>query len=525
MNTILLRSGLLACALPALAVAQGNVSEVVPGRDFVERKLLSPGLTDVWKLTVEQDEMLWCQVDSDAFDPVLELVDADGKVLGTNDGEGTHSELWLRMPHRGEVEFRVHPFQGSGGGTYCYQLHRFGTQSLGAVGDATHRFGEAQWWHYRVSLHAGDVLVPTVLGDGRLTQVFDESRAPLAEALGGYRCLRDGDCFVRVEGPQDRSCRTITQLARRRDLPLDNAREETIAGFGLDHWRLSVQGGEAFALDLAMPGDALAVDLVDTQQDDRGPAFVPTGALDKGGQLRRWYVARRDAALELRVRNGSDHDNGYRMAVLRPARPLALGATAQGRMPLGDALLYELALDAGQLARIDLASACFDARFDVWAPDGSVIARADDRGPLDRDASHTFLVPKSGRYRVLAFSEGGHGGGEFAVTAASVEVPQLAPGVPLSIHADPRGPTYLHLDLHDGDVVWLSVQSRAFDACLQVLDPVGDGGFCCEGGGIGGDVLVAYRSSHDGRHTLLVHSRKGAGDGEVQVWPQTRAER
>jgi hypothetical protein len=65
--------------------------------------------------------------------------------------------------------------------------------------------------------------------------------------------------------------------------------------------------------------------------------------------------------------------------------------------------------------------------------------------------------------------------------------------------------------------VWLSVRSGAFDAALQVLDPAGDGSFVAEGGGIGGDVLAAYRAARAGRHTLLVHARSGGGDGELQV--------
>jgi hypothetical protein len=79
------------------------------------------------------------------------------------------------------------------------------------------------------------------------------------------------------------------------------------------------------------------------------------------------------------------------------------------------------------------------------------------------------------------------------------------------------GTEYLHLRLHAGEEVWLSVRSTAFDAGLTVLDPAGDRGFSCEGGGRGGDVLVAYVASRDGEHTLLVHSRSGAGAGEVRV--------
>ena len=65
--------------------------------------------------------------------------------------------------------------------------------------------------------------------------------------------------------------------------------------------------------------------------------------------------------------------------------------------------------------------------------------------------------------------------------------------------------------------MWLSVRSRAFDASLWVLDPAGDGGFHAEGGGVDGNVLVAYRSSHTGVHTLMVPARRDGGEAVVSV--------
>ena len=99
--------GALLLTSTAGVAAQNNLMQVIPGRDFEEQKMLTPGLTDVWKLHVEKDEMLWCQVDSSAFDPVLDLVDAQGTLLGSNDGPGTHSELWLRIAGEGDVEFEA----------------------------------------------------------------------------------------------------------------------------------------------------------------------------------------------------------------------------------------------------------------------------------------------------------------------------------------------------------------------------------------------------------------------------------
>ena len=137
---------LLSCSIVLLAAvprAQGALENVIPGRMFERQKLLSPGLTDVWKVEVAADEMLHCVIATSAFDPILEFVDAEGRVLQSNDGEGTRSELWLRAPTAGPMAFQVKPFRGSGGGQYSFQLSRFTTQPLAQHGEATAEFAEA----------------------------------------------------------------------------------------------------------------------------------------------------------------------------------------------------------------------------------------------------------------------------------------------------------------------------------------------------------------------------------------------
>ncbi|MEO6594082.1 MAG: hypothetical protein ABIP94_04955 [Planctomycetota bacterium] len=499
---------------------QESMRQVVPGRDFQEQKLLTPGLTDVWKLDVDLDEMLWCQVDSDAFDPVLDFVDTNGAVLASDDGKGTHSELWLRSAAKGAVEFRVRPYQGSGGGVYRFWLHRFRTERLGANDEAVHVFGREQWWHYRVLLQEGEVLVPTALGDGRLTGVFGADRSALPETHGGYRAPATGDYFVRIEGPEGKQCQTLTQLARRAELVNGTAIDAVVAPYGLDHFRLHVAAGAAFVLELSMPAAQLAHDLVDVAPTNEGPAFVIAGHFDKGGRVRRYCFARRDVSFDLRLRNHGCSPAPYRVLVALPEHALAVGDHISARLEVGDGVLYRLPLVSGELVRIELESTCFDGKFDLWDEQGNVIASVDDRGPIDTDPSHTFLVPASGTFRVLAHSAGGIGAGDFTLCVDALEVPTLQPCVPTPVHVEAGKTRYLHLDLLAGQEVWLSVRSRAFDAFLTVLDPVGNDSFRCDRGGLGADVLVAYRCSHTGRHTLLVQSRRGSGDGEVKVVPQ-----
>ena len=197
------RSKILSVAALLAAIcsisAQDNVRVVPPGREIRDTKLLTLGKTDRWELEIVAGEMLNCVVDSSAFDPVLELVDGDGNVLGTNDGKGTRSQLWLRMKKGGKVAFRVRGFEGSGGGQYNFWLQRYRTQELEPDGTTTHRFGREQWWHYLIPLKAGDVLVPTATGHGRVTAVYDMDRKGVVSLHGGYRAPHDGSYFVRIE--------------------------------------------------------------------------------------------------------------------------------------------------------------------------------------------------------------------------------------------------------------------------------------------------------------------------------------
>lgn len=501
-------------AIAAAAPAQEKVRDVIPGRDFVERKLLSSGLNDVWKLEVEKDEMLWCRVDGESFDPVLELVDAGGELLGSNDGPNTHSELWVRGPSTGACEFRVRSFGGAGGGHYTYFLHRFRTSPLAAAnGEAVHTFGREQWWHHRVVLKQGDVLVPTVLGEGRLTAVLDADRNLLSSWRGCYRAPRDGDYFVRIEGAEGKRCQTLTQLARIGEHPLRECLVERASPYGLDVWRVRLPAMACLQIDVRMPEAALGVELLEVPQPNLPPALVDNGHFDKGGMMRRLYFARREVTLEVALRNGTGAAVPYEFAARQWGQDGRVGEAIAGMLPLGDGALYHLPLTAGEMVEVAVDSEQFDPKFDLRDPEGNaVVCGVDDRSPVDRSAFHRFLVTRPGTWHVLVHCCG-QASGAFALRTTSQPLPRLEPGQGVAV----RPGSHVHLDLSNGDVVWLSLRSGAFDAALQVVDPAGNAGFVAEGGGLGGDVLVACCARHAGRHTLVVHARSGSGDGELKV--------
>ncbi len=504
--------------LIAAAPAQGTaVIPVKAGREFVLTKLLTPGITDVCRVDLEADEVVRCVVESASFDPVLELVDPAGAVLVSDDGEGTRSEVRWRAATKGAFELHVKPFRGSGGGNYTFRMMRFRTAPLGTSSEATHTFGVERWWHWRVTLKRGEQLVPTALGQGHVSAVLDDRLTELPDQLRSYRAPADGDYYLRIEGPEGCTCQTLTQLARTADLPVDTERSESLPPFGLDELRVALRAGQLVETTTSIPGDALIATWHEETPSADWPSLIEAPiAFAKPGRTCRYHFVRRDCTAILRFRSTRPTAVAYRAAVRAAGTPCETGTAVAAELHLGRASVHELQLTAGQLVRLAATTDRFDGQLALHDVDGNQLARVDDGGPADPNPSLVFLVPRTATYRVFVATEGGAGSGPYTFTATVLDVPRLEAGGATDVRVD-EGPAHVHVDLGRDEVVWLSVQSREIDAMLQVLDPTGDSGFVADGGGVDGDVLVAFRARQAGTHTLLVHARSGHGTAHVRM--------
>lgn len=499
-------------ALPTLLRAQENLVEVPPGRELQQHKVLTLGLADRWELDVTAGEFVQCVVESQAFDPVLELVAADGGRLLRDDGAGTRSELRWFAREAGKVAFRVVGYEGRGGGSYRFWLLRYHTEALAMDAGAEHTFGPERWWHWRVPAKRGQVFVPRVPFGGTLTAVLDLDQERLPEWHGGYTAQRDGDVLLRVEGNERDRCRVDVQLARQSVLPTDGALEGELPEGGMHVVRHEFAPG-AWTLELDTPDHDLDVDFRETAPG-RCPRFVWTGLLDKNGRRRQWLVVREAMAAELVLRNHAG-PACYRGRLARLDAHAAFGAPVAGDLPLGGGCVFALPTQPGQLVRLALDAPGFDGRIDLWAPDGSV-TRHDDERRLDPDPRATFLARQRGAYRVLVYSDAGAGSGPFTLRADDVPIPDLVVGAPLPVDLR-HGDAFAHLACAAGQPLWLSVQSDEFDPGLLVFDPDGEQVGCFEGGGVGGDVLTGFRARTSGLHTLQVVWRGNRGRGVLRA--------
>lgn len=119
-SSFVLALALLGLASPALA--QGYLSIGGSGRGR-----LDTGEQSRWTFTAAAGDVLQIDVESSAFDPVVEVFDGDGTSLGRDDdgGDGLASRLSnLRLPRAGTYEIVVSAYSNSANGRYRVALSR-----------------------------------------------------------------------------------------------------------------------------------------------------------------------------------------------------------------------------------------------------------------------------------------------------------------------------------------------------------------------------------------------------------------
>ncbi|MCR9248414.1 MAG: hypothetical protein NXI31_25590 [bacterium] len=276
-------------------------------------------------------------------------------------------------------------------------------------------------WLVPVKVVADEVLLPTVEG-GTLASVLDDRERAVAAWHDGYLAPEAGDWTLLVTGAPGALVRLTLKRQPVVELGEDGRFERAVSSTSFTVMRRRLApGAYRFALDVRAPG--VTVDLRDARAVGE-PRFRFCGALLKNGRQRQWLLVKRPFVAEIALRNRAPAARRCAGELRAVERPVEAGAVRFGQIGLGDGALHDLDLSAGDLVRVRAASAAFDVQFDLWDPDGGVTS-FDDRGVGDFGASHTFLVPRDGRYRVLVFSRAGAGSGSFVMRVDRARLPAL----------------------------------------------------------------------------------------------------
>src|SRR4051794_7785113 len=124
---------------------------------FAGSNVLTPGAHDDWPLAARDGETVILSASSQNFDPAVELIGPDGRVVARNDDvrPGEQDALLLaRLEEGGDYKVRVVSSNGATGGRYQLTVRRFVATEVPVGSRATGTLGTtlARWHRFRADV-------------------------------------------------------------------------------------------------------------------------------------------------------------------------------------------------------------------------------------------------------------------------------------------------------------------------------------------------------------------------------------
>lgn len=421
------------------------------------KSILTPGEFNEWPLQAKTGTVLFAEARSDAFDPALEVVDDQGKVLADNDdrypGDQRPLLMW-RCPADGAYALRVRSFNNKAGGQFFSRFKTYASLDVppgapvegvvaatepflvripmeaGQVKDlVAEKRGEANY----INFNFGLVIVPNGLPERSpsfAAPIGPAIRALIAPVAGDYYVManpygyRGGDGRVRI------GTRTLVPNA----LAGDPARRTGSAPANAPAlWQFGVKAGEllevaapALNLDCALlVAEAPDFSTVDLKKPETNPLIpqwkdphpgepldlLPARARDN---RRVVFRARRDATLWIAT-NGAGPAGKPFTVVLKPAAAVyPESPSTPGSLRIGDTDYWAFDAQAGDVMSLEAKAVPFSQQIVVRDPDLGEVRRA-VAGPDESVSSWRMIVQKPGRYLVAVSCLGDGGGGAYSL--------------------------------------------------------------------------------------------------------------
>ena len=251
-----------------------NVREV--DRFGEQTKILTSGQMDVWVFPGKKDQTVTAWLRSDAFDPVLELVDENEVELQKVDDPGSQSRFTARLPADGTYRVRVRSFKDSGGGRYRLVLDLFTTLPLVPETPATATIGSDRRSHHRLQGEAGDLVTIRLRSAARPQwQMMDPKGLTIARRSPLVRIESAGEHIVRVQGRAGTRYGIVVRKARVRKLDVGALEKGEVTEDRVEAWDITGKPGGFATIDIQRSGP-LQAELL----------FVPDGKAKAEGVIR-----------------------------------------------------------------------------------------------------------------------------------------------------------------------------------------------------------------------------------------------
>ncbi|HRE44173.1 MAG TPA: pre-peptidase C-terminal domain-containing protein [Terricaulis sp.] len=477
-----------------LSVAASPIPPDDAGNDATTRARVAPGRPITGVLEYEGD-VDWYRLDArtgqryriilasaeereDALsDPLLQVMDAEGNVLGYNDDyNGLNSQIDFVPTRSGPVYVVAGAFADAAAGAYTLSVESERLPRDPAAADTSTRAritlgqtvtslldypGDRDW--YRIRLTAGETYrfalnrndeADEPLGDP-LLQLYDARGEEVAmdddgggnlNALLEYTATATGNYFIEARGFSDDAAGGYTLSARAGDIPADASTDVSLSADGdyregvlapagdRDWYRLTLSEGQTVRISLTS---------VDMMLDPLLVVYGPDGAAaatdDDGGEgLNSWleFTATASGDHFVEARGFSDDAGGsYAVSIASGDIPdssqtdEALGFDGQGRVSTlgapGDVDWFAVDLVEARTYRFSVESTgetpLADPMLTIYDVNGEAVA-TDDDGGAGLNAYLTFSSVTGGPHFV-AVSGYGDSTGQYYVRASDTDIP------------------------------------------------------------------------------------------------------
>jgi hypothetical protein len=517
--------------LPLLAVpapAQELERSVAGSGNY--SKFLTPGQLDRWVFEGEKGETVLAYVTSKEFDPILELARSgapgqEDKVLAEVDDPGNESRFSIRLPEKAQYKIRIHAFKYQGGGNYTLEIRRFRAQPITMDRALVGTFDrEGKGYHYFEGVK-GQIVIPRLNGGtSKQWSLLDFKGRPMKDWAGTVLIEDGGECSLIVSGRADYRYDLLVGGARWQTMPKGKETASSLQPGELDVWNFQGKAGDFRLFEGDRKGVMLSR-LVYVPREKRGEERI-TGPGDqpevqllplasRRGRMRLAAILGREGNYQLQLLGTTSAS--YTLTMRDPSVPIRFDQEVDGKLPVSGASFYSFKAVPGQLIQASLTSQQFAPVMYLYDLHGNILSRGGESAD-GLEVRLTFMVMKEGLHRLRVCSLGDGGGGDYRLSLGETKLKELQLGCRDQGTLRAGGVDFWAFSGKEGQIVFLSVRSSAFEPTVGLYSPDGvrlaaeDRGADAATGS-----LVALKLPKTGRYTVWISSELGAGEYTVRL--------
>ncbi len=492
--------------------------------------ILTPGQQSEWALTIKDGETVIASATTTNFDPAIQIVDKDGKVLAENDDVrlGVQDALLVyRFAKPGSYKLLVKAFKGAGGGQFKLTLRRFVAADIKVGARTTSPPGGKPVQFYRFPVEAGQTILVNNAPELSVFAPTGESvrlRNPLEERLvrrplASFRVEVKGDYYLRAVSSQPYAFTVASAKVAPLTLGQPITARKLTAG-GVDIW--TFQGTEGDFIRLRAEAEGTGVDaqlayIPAPNSDDESDGQEATTLFEGGAKTEGELVAllRKTGTYELTLAQPLGLETDYTLTSTKNVRGWEQKAPLAETLTLGGMDYYSLEGKAGELLRIEGLSEQFDIELELYNLRGEKLTSNDDGGK-GRNALMTVLLSQSAKYLLKVSCYGNGGSGAYQLRRAPDPVRPLKLGERGSGTLSTDGTEIWSFTGKPSQALILSVRATDFSSSVRIFGSDGIE-LAARDQGDSTSTLFALTLPLDGTYTIWVSSKSGAGKYTVRL--------